>query len=288
MQALEQFSNTIPKQTVWFDEGPIVRSNTSRAVNATGIDTSLSDPFRQGVEITQLKHFDVGTVKTWAGDPGHVMKRCWYGQDHPQGASDSYKDLDYFDPYDYIRAQQDASSLYASVITYPVITSNSDNVASDNYDGVIEPLTIRSAASFSSIDVPFEAHAVRASRMSGNERQNSSTDDVVNVDCYDNIVTYGDPYIDLIDYFNGLVQMNACYSVSPTLLSPFNDSKSGANDVILLSDSMGIDVVTAMLSMNPGSDNYLPPCKRSSTSGWMYDSNAAVGTDSLAFGGMTH
>ena len=39
------------------------------------MNTSVTDPYRQGVEITQQKYYDAGFVKIFAGEPGHVIRK---------------------------------------------------------------------------------------------------------------------------------------------------------------------------------------------------------------------
>lgn len=47
-------------------------------------------------------------------------------------------------------------------------------------------------------------------------------------------------------------------------------------------------LLNALSLMTGSTANYVSHNQRSATCGWWYDSNVAVGTDSLAFGGMTH
>jgi hypothetical protein len=64
----------------WFDEGPIPRDIIGvNTVNAVGIDMSPVDQYRQGVEITLMKHFNVGIGKISAGEPGHFLKQNSFG-----------------------------------------------------------------------------------------------------------------------------------------------------------------------------------------------------------------
>lgn len=84
MSTQDFFCNKQTEDNVFFDEGPQVSqkkvtyiSGTFR--NTSSIDTSQIDAYRQGVEITLFKHFDAGTVKIHAGEPGHVLRRNHFG-----------------------------------------------------------------------------------------------------------------------------------------------------------------------------------------------------------------
>lgn len=64
----------------WFDDGPLVK----RVVrvgdpNVNGIDTSAIDAYRQGVELTTMRHFDAGIGKISSGEPGHLLKQSSFG-----------------------------------------------------------------------------------------------------------------------------------------------------------------------------------------------------------------
>jgi hypothetical protein len=47
-------------------------------------------------------------------------------------------------------------------------------------------------------------------------------------------------------------------------------------------------MLQALRLLNPASDNFIEKNKRSYTAGWDFDSNSSIGTDSIAFGGMTY
>ena len=50
----------------------------------------------------------------------------------------------------------------------------------------------------------------------------------------------------------------------------------------------GEDMVKVFQIMTGSTDNYVPPGKKSATCGFVYDNIGYVGTDSIAFGGMTY
>lgn len=75
-----QFNGTDPNAKSWFDEGPAPRNIMPMStINTSSIDTSAIDAYRQGVEVTQMKHFDAGFCKITSGEPGHVLKQTDFG-----------------------------------------------------------------------------------------------------------------------------------------------------------------------------------------------------------------
>jgi len=277
-------------------KGNISLSLISGSFNVEGIDTSEIDGYRQGVELTQQKHFDAGLAKIHAGEPGHVLRRNRYGMDKNFRTDAAFEELDYFDPVDFIRAQDVSSPLFSSVITFPIITSDNDQIENYVFDGVIEPLTIRSKASFFSIEVPFESHDVKGAVMGGNTDTTFASDQVQTVYLYDlkQQIGFLDQYADGVT-FPGQVSgsHNASSNVGFFLhekpqLSPFVDVRYPRNAPLATNyDS----AMSAALSLMTGStDSYINLAigKRSATSGWDYDTNSGVGTDSLSFGGMVH
>src|SRR3990167_5763282 len=97
------------EDTTFFDEGPRLKRNRPPAVNTSSIDMSAIDPYRQGVEITQLKHFDAGTFKIHSGEPGHRILRNRFGMDKNFRPEPVFQELDYFSPLSFIRAQDTRS-----------------------------------------------------------------------------------------------------------------------------------------------------------------------------------
>jgi hypothetical protein len=280
------FYNFLPKiSNEYFDDGSGVdkdekiKSGTADQYILTGsMDTSLIDGFRQGVEISRIKHFLAGnSVRIHAGEPGHVIKKNLYGTDRNFLKQDFYQDLDYYSPVGYLLSNEN--------VTYPIITHDTDETENYNFNGVIEPLTIRAVAAFFSIDVPFEAHSIKGLMMDGNVDIAMSNSRILTVD--DRNTDYKiPPWLDLIDTIGSVkkIPTMAYFNDDKTYLNPFNDSSTR----VQLSTNLSDDMNTAVLKMNPETENYIAKNEISATCGWTYDDVWSKGTDSIAFGGFAH
>ncbi len=294
MSSFNFFANITKQLPDFFDEGP----GTPIAVQTLGstsgsIDTSAIDPFRQGVELTQLKHFDAGSVKISAGEPGHILRRNRFGMDRLYDLQPAFQDIDYFNPITFIEAQSASSPIDVSLITFPIITSDVNEIENYVMDGIIEPLTIRSRASFFSTDVPFEAHEVNGSLMGANLDVTKASDQILTVDYYD-VNRKQLPFLDLIadigDPIHSVTMIpNAgYYSNAKSNLAPWADAKYSRDVVNSSRDITGGASMDKALSLMSGTVGYIPFSKRSSACGWDFDGNVTVGTDSIAFGGFGH
>lgn len=282
------FKSVYKDDPVFFDEGPRVldqRPVLGTSANTSSIDIGSIDPWRQGVEITQQKHFDAGMVKIHAGEPGHMLRRNRFGMDRNFRTEVAFEELDYFNPRNFLLSQEIDSPLNFNIITFPIITSDNDQIENYIFDGVIEPFTIKSRAAFFSIDVPFEAHEVKGAVMGGNTDSTMSSDMVLTVDYYD-VRQRQVGYLDLVDMIDGRFPLNGFFNTDKAPCAPFMDERYVRNvDAPVTYDS----TMTAALSMMSGStENYISSLQRSATAGWTYDSTTNVGTDSIAFGGMVH
>jgi len=269
--------------SAYFDDGPRV-TNRNPSSRGTSSDLTGSYPFLQGVEVSQQAQYDAGLVKIWSGNPGHRLPPSTFGQDKNFFPDPGFADMDLFDPVRYLQSQADASPLTAPIFTFPIVTGDNDQLENFNFNGIIEPLTIRPVVAFFSTDVPFEVHTVRATLMAGNTNQVNGTEQVLTVDRYEptrEIVGY----LDMVDIIEGH-PLNGFFRHEFTTVLPFVDQRLVRNDV----PDLGLDPgMAAALSLMTGStDNYMGPDQRSATCGWYYDNNASTGTDSLAFGGMTY
>jgi hypothetical protein len=271
----------------YFDDGPRV-PNTKTSVTSSlsgAINTTAIDPFAQGVEITNQARYDAGLAKIWSGDPGHILKKSVFGQDKNFFPGTTFADQDLFDPTQFLVAQEQDSPLWFNILTFPIITRDNDQLENYTFNGIIEPFPIREVVAFFSINVPFEAHTIRANLVGGNENQLNGSDRVLTVDYFDpRHQTIG--FLDMVDMIQNH-PLNGFYRFEFSPLAPFIDQKlnrnTSANDH--LEDAILID---SMDHMSGNTDNYVSYDQRSATCGWSYDNNAAIGTDSLPFGGMTY
>jgi hypothetical protein len=300
MSFLDFFRTDNTDETTFFDEGPkIIKRITSTTVNTGGIDTSQFDAHRQGVELSAQKHFDAGTIKIHAGEPGHKLKRNRFGMDKGLFTEDSFfREMDYFSPEQFIRVQEDDSSLGLDVITFPIITGDNDQLDNYLFDGVIEPLTIRSKISFFSIEVPFESHDVRGAVMCGNTDITWASDRIQTIYNFDPSpveIPFYDQYVDSITFTDdelgqGHVSTPVGYFRNEKIqLSPYVDTRY-PRDVSTTSE-YDESMIIALSLMSGSTGNYINSTtlkERSATTGWCYDNNVNIGTDSLAFGGMAY
>lgn len=283
------FRNSSIDDTTFFDEGPRIPETKSRVpsgsfVNTSSINTSEIDAFRQGVEITQQKHFDAGVVKISAGEPGHVLAKNRFGEDKNFRPEPYFEELDLFDPVAFLEAQEIDSFLYYNVITFPIITGDNDQLENYWFDGVIEPMPIREIVSFFSTDVPFDARSPKADLMSGNEDTSRSSDQVLTIDTFKRTEQQV-PYLDMVDMIDGRYPLNGYFQNRKAYLEPFIDKRLVLNVTESLSDP---EIQAAVSLMTGSTSNYITPDKLSATSGWVYDNTATPGTDSLAFGGFLY
>jgi hypothetical protein len=394
MSNLDFFRDQSIQEEDFFNDGP--SSPREKANKASEISTTKIDAYRQGVEITQMKHFDAGIVKIHAGDPGHAKRQTEFGISHTNLTKDrAFLDNDRFVAENFIEAQRGDLS-FDETFTLPIATSGDGEVETENYDGVIEPLTIRGIVSRNSVDAPFESHDIKGGLMAGGTDFNLASSQITQVDYFNGrpaVSEYDDrgyfkPGVNLENYDDSLsdfdtvpftmkpakiVSKPGTYPASITagqtlvfgvgslrsdnsdftlhdwsvitvtftgaeqsvsdVITTINTSagytaaslhgassiklvspKSGWNTFIYVSStnvngigfkelaipSLRLDSLTfgegkwdssmaaAILPMLGSTDNYISIKQRSSSAGWDYDNNAAVGTDSIAFGGMTY
>lgn len=272
--------------TLYFDEGPRIpnyKSNSTSSLSGA-MDTRGVDPYTQGVEITQQRQYDAGLVKIWSGEPGHKLLYTRFGMDRNYFPDPGFAEMDYFNPVRYLEAQEHDSPLWWNIMTFPIVTGDNDQAENFDFNGIIEPLSIRSLVAFFSTETPFEAHAVRANMVGGNINQIGGSDRILSVD-------YFEPtremigFLDMIDMEANRPTVGFFRHEFATLL-PFKDERFVRNQPLEGSESP--EAVAALSNMTGSTDNYVRHNQKSAACGWYYDNNSGVGTDSLTFGGMTY
>lgn len=323
-QYLKNFYSSIQQYSsiasVAFDEGPILNTNQV-GINSSSIETAQIDQFRQGVEITQEKYARVGLYKISAGTPGHIVRPLCYGvNDVDISNSNSFAELDRFDPVVYIR-------LSGSAVKSRMVSSEEDFLTRGIlYNGTIEPLTIRTTESFLSVEAPFTMHAARGELMDGNSDLSTfSCEQILTVDyvpktlvavngstgriagniSYENKAWFldadnvsrkapgsGSMFTPKVLQQNGSVKyfLTDLSGTNRTLntVVPYDDTQIYLRSLGITSASHGDDMVRVFAVMTGSTGNYVPPGKKSATTGFVYDNIGYVGTDSIAFGGMTY
>lgn len=275
---------------VFFDEGP--RTMNRKKPSAVDEETSMSNlsssyAYTQGVEINRQSMYDAGLAKIWSGDKGHVLKPAVFGQDKNFFPDPGFADLDLFDPLRFLKAQEHDSPLWWNIITFPIVTGDNDQAENFNFNGIIEPFPIREVVAFFSTNVPFEAHTIRANLAGGNENQLNGSDRVLTVDYFSRPrVQTGINFLDMVDIIEGH-PLNGFFRFEFSPVGPFIDQSLNRNDTPndKFEDKILVDT---MDHMTGSTDNYVRYDQVSATCGWSYDNNAAIGTDSLPFGGMTY
>jgi hypothetical protein len=306
-----------------FDEGPSIMLNAI-GINSSSINTSEIDPFRHGVEITQNKHAYAGIFKISAGTPGHIVKPVCIGVNENVDivSSNYFLEVDPYDPVTYLK-------LSSSLARSRVISSEEDFLDKRAaYNGVIEPLSIRSVEGFLSTEAPFQMHSVRGELSQGNfDKSTDANDQVLTVDyipkklvaingsrgyvanniAYENKSTFYDrnneiprspgsgsisgkipktlPINGSVKYF--LTDLSGS-NIFPNVNFPFDDSQVYLKSLGITVTTHGSDMVQVFNTMTGSTGNYVPPGKKSATSGFIYDSLGYAGVDSIAFGGLTY
>jgi hypothetical protein len=151
----------------------------------------------------------------------------------------------------------------------------------DSYDGAIEPLTIRSAISRNSIDMPYESHGVRGALSNAAEdvrrRGNMIVDYVFPVD------RSVEPYLDECFEQDTLGLPQPAFLSDPSdLAPPFEDGADWEDAVKRLSG----EIKNALLAMRESTEAFFPRGSISARSGQIVNLEDSPGTDSIAYAGM--
>jgi len=195
-----------------------------------------------------------------------------------------FEEIDRFDPVKYVEAQYLAHAFGLSLI-WKTVLDDSDSLDTSFLDGILEPFSIRILPSFWANGTPNDTHKVRGALMEGNEDSATASDQIQTVYVYD-INVEQTPFVDRTLLVDGTILMNGNFRSDRSATQAFVDTRLIGNT----SSSYERDAaMTEVLSVMTGStDNYVSYKERSATCGWEYDNNGAIGTDSLAFGGMTY
>lgn len=265
--------------------------NRSRAAPQTQRDYLVSGSFderRTGAEISTFHHWAAGQVKISAGTPGHIVRPVCFGVEAVSSVdADKYFELAVFNPVEFLTTP-------AAEFTYPIAVSETNITPNYELNGVLEPLSIRSVASFFSIDVPREARAIRGSYDGGNEDHTGATDQVVNVDYADKRSQQTSTFFleagTSLSVLSGSRMVGAhipYFNLNVNNYRPFEDAirPRGLSPSATYVPEM-IDVL--MLMSSSRTDTYIAENQRSATTGFVYDNTNPQGTDSIAFGGMLY
>lgn len=273
-------------------------AGNQRRILAPDIDyfsSSSLDAYKNGVEITQDKHWTAGLVKITAGTPGHLYDKAHFGiNDLDIISSDKYVEIDVFNPVTFVEKSD------LSQFIYPIVTSDSNQLENYILNGIIEPFPIRPVISNFSINFPFEPHSTKGQFGIGNTNWRGATDRVVSIDTFDpdaatrkNLAFFLDesdvrkistgteagsfPVGPPDGYFN--LDEN-CVPSFEDFLYPRNEKPSTS-----YSDDM-LQVINRMTGSSIAKESYVSRKEKSFTNGFDCE-YAPKGVDSLAFRNLT-
>ena len=232
-----------------------------------------------GNRIDNLKLFDenlvveVGTKKV-EQFPNFERDELSFGVQREYRNDTIYQDIANFNPVTFIEDE-------GSTLMYPQVLSNLSANELDAYDGVIEPLVIRSRASRNSIDIPYEAHDVRGALSNAAEdvrrRGNLLVDYVFPVDAS------VEPYLDEIFEQDTLGLPQPPFLSYPSdLAPPFADGTDWEDAVKLLRG----EIRNALIASAESTDSPFPRGSTSARCGQIVSLANSPGTDSITYVGM--
>lgn len=275
MKSHDFFAGTDRSNSSWFDEGPPVIIKLQNVINSSSLNTLPIDPYRQGVELTQIKHFDAGMVKIHAGEPGHIIRQTYFGESEFIDLSPTkfVEDYDTINPVEFLSTHRTESS---SVLIAIAGRKTKDRLM----DGVIEPFALITHKKYTNnTSKPFyKASSFRGSVQSGNSNVIDGSDLILSIDYY-NISSSVAPYIDNNE--NPILDL----SLQHAKINMFSDTKYIRN---ANTSSLGNDIDSALSNMTGSTENYVTLKQKSGATGWYTDINSFAGVDSLAFGGLTY
>ena len=194
-----------------------------------GIDTSAYDRFRQGVSITRQRHEYLVRPKMWTGDINHHLQRQVFGVSGLYPDGDAYDDLKIqFNQVDVINYMTSGALIPVSEEFYG---AGDDDGNIEQFDGVMEPLTIRKLVI--NLDKS-ERNRVRAYYTMGNYSRWESSDDVLQESSYgpqqtstfkdftESVDEFGNVLIDGVGPF--LKRLQKLTTEDKVLLSPYDDT----------------------------------------------------------------
>lgn len=238
--------------------------------------------YKNGVEIIDDLDWIAGTVKISAGNPGHLYDKNTIGiTENHIISSDFYTELDNFSPVHFVEVGGNPS-----LITYPVIIGTGEKL--DDFNGVLDPFSIRDTLSGKSIYFPQEPHGVRGNFENGNIDWRNSSDSVVSI--YKNEKYITSPFLDDSDPITisdntDTIKLGTMGFIDHTLkiLNPFEDVVIPRGEYPENSNYTQ-DLLDVVYSMKPYGETYVASKERVSATGFNWD-NSINGAESIAFGG---
>jgi len=252
-------------------------SGNQRKILSPNVDyfsSSSIDAYKNGIEITQNKHWTAGLAKFTAGTAGHLYENTFFGVNSmPITASAAYYELDVFDPIAYIQKSSGSNNFQ-----YPIVTSDVNQRENEVLNGIIEPFSIRPVVANFSLYFPFEPHSTKGQFGNGNTNWRLSSDSVESVFVYDTDRNSAF-FLDASDVRkistgtsgSGSVPVgppDGYFNLEENFLKPFKDFIYPRN--LEPSASYGSMMTAALMSMTASrfSENYVTQEKKSATAGF--------------------
>ncbi len=239
------------RTTTPFDDSQ--RKDYRRASSNQSTPTSEFDQYRQGVELTQTKHYALGMVKIHSGYNGqtgeHTVPQFVYGQTQKAFLDENYH-------RDVIPTEPSTFVGLGLAVSGAVVDKGTDlDVNADVFDGVIEPFAIRDVVALRRNFKAVE-HRVCAALGEGNVKDREGSD------VFDQVVKFRDvavgsyAMLDNVDTVGGLVAAVDSGSSNTRKAGPFKEDypKKG----VILSARMERDLVAVLSQLNPPTENMIP------------------------------
>jgi len=254
------------------------------------------DSYRNGIEITNFNHWIAGTVKISAGTPGHLIKPLCLGVSEISVVDkDYYQEIDIFNPIYFIGLQEEDKPI-ENMITFPIVTNDSNQLENYVLNGIIEPFPIRPIISKFSINVPFEPQGVRGQFGSGNSTMFLASDYITSVDYYEPTRQNNNVFLDLGeditmqndegDVVRHLGSSIFYFNDGVNYLAPFEDKVPPRGTAT--TSNYTSDLIEVVNKMRGQGTTYISKKEKSASTGFMYDNISQNGTDSIAYGGLTY
>jgi len=231
-----------------FDDS-FVKSSARSTVDQSS-PTAGYDAYRQGVELTLTRHYVQGIVKIHAGYHGengdHTVPQLSFGQSQVVTSNEPYfRDVVPSTLVGFF----DRSS---STVSLPLDRTTDLDVATDLFDGVVEPFDIRDVVALKDEKIRY-GHKVWAVLDEGNVANRRSSDVFVYIVKDTDIRVGSFPMVDSSDHMSDINTAAESISVDSRVCGPFIEDYSVKG--VMLSFSMDDDMITALNSMKPGTDN---------------------------------
>lgn len=270
------------------DKLPKVRQeySGSNVINST-------EQFRQGVELSSDRSYLAGIVRFHSGEKGHQIKSLVIGiDDDPDfliDAGGSYEEIESYHPLKAINFPPNRllwdkkPPIDPGCFTTYVSTDAQCTYEHGQLKNVIEPLSIRPAATFMSTYYPHEAHVVWGNICGGNLYNDRSSEQVTNHYDIRQVSTHS-PYLDIIEIKDiPIANPTGEYMRDVAVTAPFIDEILAEK----LTDVLSGSIKTFSKNLEYNDLEIVRSDQRSCTNGFQYD-GAYTGTDSISFGGLRY